>query len=48
MVETGFHAAGFESDFRKKVEFQTPLGCIGQLENIAPLVLSGHRSTLLG
>jgi hypothetical protein len=32
MVETG--SAGFESDFRKKVEFQTPLGCIGQLENI--------------
>lgn len=37
-----------ESDFRKKAEFQTPLGCIGQLEDIAPLVLSWHRSTRLG
>jgi 3-oxoacyl-[acyl-carrier protein] reductase len=40
MVETeGVHAAGFaESDFRKSVESQTPLGRIGQPEDIAPLV----------
>ncbi len=38
MVETeGVHAAGFaESDFRKQVEAQTPLGRIGQPEDIAP------------
>jgi 3-oxoacyl-[acyl-carrier protein] reductase len=40
MVETeGIHAAGIaESDFRKTVESQTPLGRIGQPEDIAPLV----------
>ncbi len=38
MVETeGVHAAGIaESDFRKQVESQTPLGRIGQPEDIAP------------
>jgi 3-oxoacyl-[acyl-carrier protein] reductase len=38
MVETeGVHSAGFaESDFRKQVEAQTPLGRIGQPEDIAP------------
>jgi 3-oxoacyl-[acyl-carrier protein] reductase len=38
MVETeGLHAAGIaESDFRKTVEAQTPLGRIGQPEDIAP------------
>jgi len=38
MVETeGLRAAGFaESDFRKQVEAQTPLGRIGQPEDIAP------------
>ena len=38
MVETeGVHAAGItESDFRKQVESQTPLGRIGQTEDIAP------------
>jgi len=38
MVETeGVHAAGFAvSDFRKQVEAQTPLGRIGQPEDIAP------------
>jgi len=38
MVETeGVHAAGFtESDFRKQVEAETPLGRIGQPEDIAP------------
>jgi 3-oxoacyl-[acyl-carrier protein] reductase len=38
MVETeGVHAAGFlESDFRKQVEAQTPLGRIGQPQDIAP------------
>jgi 3-oxoacyl-[acyl-carrier protein] reductase len=38
MVETeGLHAAGFaESDFRKQLEAQTPLGRIGQTEDIAP------------
>jgi 3-oxoacyl-[acyl-carrier protein] reductase len=38
MVETeGVHAAGFaESDFRKQIEAQTPLGRIGQPQDIAP------------
>ncbi len=38
MVETeGVHAGGFlESDFRKQVEAQTPLGRIGQPQDIAP------------
>ena len=38
MVETeGVHAAGFaESDFRKYIEAQTPLGRIGQPQDIAP------------
>lgn len=38
MVETeGVHAAGIaESDFRKQVEAQTPLGRIGQPADIAP------------
>jgi 3-oxoacyl-[acyl-carrier protein] reductase len=40
MVETeGVHAAGLaESDFRNQVEAQTPLGRIGQPEDIAPAV----------
>jgi 3-oxoacyl-[acyl-carrier protein] reductase len=38
MVETeGVHAAGIaESDFRKQVEAQTPLGRIGQPRDVAP------------
>jgi 3-oxoacyl-[acyl-carrier protein] reductase len=38
MVETeGVHAAGFiESDFRRDLESRTPLGRIGQPEDIAP------------
>ncbi len=38
MVETeGLHAAGVvESDYRKQVEAQTPLGRIGQPQDIAP------------
>ena len=38
MVETeGVHAAGFaESDFRRQVEAQTPLGRIGQPRDVAP------------
>lgn len=38
MVETeGVHTAGFiESDFRKQLESQTPLGRIGQVEDISP------------
>jgi 3-oxoacyl-[acyl-carrier protein] reductase len=38
MVETeGVHAVGFaEGDFRKQVESQTPLGRIGQPQDIAP------------
>jgi 3-oxoacyl-[acyl-carrier protein] reductase len=38
MVETeGLHSAGFSSgDFRKQVEAQTPLGRIGQPQDIAP------------
>ncbi len=41
MVETeGVHAAGFaESDFRKFVEANTPLGRIGQPQDIAPAVV---------
>ncbi len=38
MVETeGVHAAGFiESDFRRQIEAQTPLGRIGQPGDIGP------------
>ena len=38
MVETeGLHGEGIsESDFRKQVEAQTPLGRIGQPQDIAP------------
>jgi 3-oxoacyl-[acyl-carrier protein] reductase len=38
MIETeGVHAAGIaESDFRKQVEVQTPLGRIGQPQDVAP------------
>ena len=38
MVETeGVRAGGFiESDFRKQMESQTPLGRIGQTRDIAP------------
>jgi 3-oxoacyl-[acyl-carrier protein] reductase len=41
MIETeGFHAAGIaESDMRKQVEAQTPLGRIGQPQDIAPAVV---------
>lgn len=41
MVETeGFHASGIaESDFRKTTEAQTPLGRIGQPDDIAPAVV---------
>jgi len=41
MVETeGTHGAGItESDFRKQVETQTPLGRIGQPQDIAPAVV---------
>lgn len=41
MVETeGFKAAGIgESDFRKQVEAQTPLGRIGQPRDIAPVAV---------
>ena len=41
MVETeGVHAAGItESDFRKAVESQTPLGRIGQPDDVAPMVV---------
>jgi 3-oxoacyl-[acyl-carrier protein] reductase len=40
MIETeGTHSAGItESDFRKQVEAQTPLGRIGQVQDIAPAV----------
>jgi 3-oxoacyl-[acyl-carrier protein] reductase len=38
MIETeGVHAAGYiESDFRKWVELQSPLGRIGQTDDISP------------
>ena len=41
MVETeGLHSAGMvESDFRKQIEAQTPLGRIGQPGDIAPAVV---------
>lgn len=41
MVETeGFHAAGIaESDFRKQIEAQTPLGRIGQPSDIASVAV---------
>lgn len=41
MTETeGFHAAGLaESDFRKQVEAQTPLGRIGQPGDIGPVAV---------
>jgi 3-oxoacyl-[acyl-carrier protein] reductase len=41
MIETeGVHAAGIaDSDFRKQVEAQTPLGRIGQPEDIAPVAV---------
>jgi 3-oxoacyl-[acyl-carrier protein] reductase len=41
MVETeGVHAAGFtEGEFRKQTEAQTPLGRIGQPEDIAPVAV---------
>ena len=41
MVETeGAHAQGLpQSDFRKQIEAQTPLGRIGQPEDIAPAVV---------
>jgi 3-oxoacyl-[acyl-carrier protein] reductase len=41
MVETeGTHSAGItESDFRKQIEAQTPLGRIGKVDDIAPAVV---------
>jgi 3-oxoacyl-[acyl-carrier protein] reductase len=53
MVETeGFHAAGIaESDFRKQVEAQTPLGRIGQPRDVAPAVVflaSGDAGWITG
>src|SRR6266481_3938968 len=41
MIETeGWHAAGIaESDFRKQTEAQTPLGRIGQPQDIAPMAV---------
>src|SRR5947209_1302981 len=53
MVETeGVHAAGIaESDFRKQVEAQTPLGRIGQPQDIAPAAVflaSGDSGWITG
>jgi 3-oxoacyl-[acyl-carrier protein] reductase len=53
MVETeGVHAAGFiGSDFQKNFEAQTPLGRIGQPEDIAPIAVflaSGDSGWLTG
>jgi 3-oxoacyl-[acyl-carrier protein] reductase len=53
MVETeGFHAAGIaDSDFRRQIEAQTPLGRIGQPRDIAPAVVflaSDEASWLTG
>jgi 3-oxoacyl-[acyl-carrier protein] reductase len=40
MIETeGTHTAGItESDFRKQIEAQTPLGRIGRVDDVAPVV----------
>ena len=53
MVETeGVHAAGvMESDFRKQIEAQTPLGRIGQTQDIAPTAVflaSGDAGWITG
>jgi 3-oxoacyl-[acyl-carrier protein] reductase len=53
MVETeGTHAGGFaEGDFRKQLEAQTPLGRIGQPQDIAPAVVflaSGDAGWITG
>ena len=53
MVETeGIHAAGFiGSDFQKQLEAQTPLGRIGQPDDIAPIAVflaSGDSGWLTG
>jgi 3-oxoacyl-[acyl-carrier protein] reductase len=53
MVETeGFHTAGLSgSDFQKNFEAQTPLGRIGQPEDIAPIAVflaSGDSGWLTG
>jgi 3-oxoacyl-[acyl-carrier protein] reductase len=53
MVETeGWHAAGIaESDFRRQVEAQTPLGRIGQPQDIAPAAVflaSGDSGWITG
>jgi 3-oxoacyl-[acyl-carrier protein] reductase len=53
MVETeGVHAAGLaESDFRKQVEAQTPLGRIGQPRDIGPAAVflaSGDSGWITG
>jgi 3-oxoacyl-[acyl-carrier protein] reductase len=40
VVTEGVQAAGFvESDFRKEIEARTPLGCMGQPQDIAPAAL---------
>ena len=41
MIETeGFHAAGIaESDFRRRIEAETPLGRIGQPQDIGPVAV---------
>jgi 3-oxoacyl-[acyl-carrier protein] reductase len=40
MIETeGTHTAGFiESDMRRQIEAQTPLGRIGRVDDVAPVV----------
>lgn len=53
MVETeGVHAAGLsESDFRKQIEAQTPLGRIGQPQDIGPAAVflaSGESGWITG
>ncbi len=53
MVETeGLHAAGFsEGDFRKQIEAQTPLGRIGQPQDIGPAAVflaSGDAGWITG
>jgi len=52
VITEGVNAAGFaESEFRKQIEAQTPLGRIGQVEDIAPAAVffaSGDSAWITG
>jgi 3-oxoacyl-[acyl-carrier protein] reductase len=36
VVTEGLHASGMDGDFRKEIEVRTPLGRIGEVDDIAP------------